>query len=93
MATATARLNRWAIVAAQAQTPIRESARVGAGRLPQCPSEFVRRLHRLERRRGGEYVPMDLYFDTATAENEFQFAPDRKRSERRRDPLGRRFMV
>jgi len=93
MVTATARPKYWAIVAAQVRTPIRDSAIADAARVPQCPSEFVRWLHRLERRRGWEYVPMDVYFDTATAENEFQFAPVCERAERRRDPLGRRFMV
>jgi hypothetical protein len=36
---------------------------------------------------------MDLYMAAPTAEHQFHFAPLRPRSERRRDPLGRRFMV
>lgn len=60
---------------------------------PQGRPELSAQRLKRERRCGWDYVPMDLYFDRTTAEDEFQFATCRVRPERRRDPLGRRFMV
>jgi hypothetical protein len=51
------------------------------------------RFYRFERRRGWDYVPMDLYLDPAMAQDHFQFAPVRVRPERRRNPLERRSLV
>lgn len=93
MTTATARSKDRALVWHPARSPFRDSTSAETPRRLQCRPELSKRLYRFERRRGWDYVPMDLYLDAATAEDHFQFAPVRVRSERRRGLLGRRFMV
>lgn len=93
MTTATARPKHWALVWHPARSPIRDSTRDETRRRPQCGLESSEVLHQLERRSGCDYVPMDLYLDPATAQGHFRFVPVCVRLERRRDPLGRRFMV
>jgi hypothetical protein len=59
----------------------------------RCRVDGDRRIPSYDRRRGGHYVPMDLYVDLPTVRARFHFAPGHLGPERRRDGRGRRFMV
>ncbi|NBC48075.1 MAG: hypothetical protein GVY22_08800 [Gammaproteobacteria bacterium] len=94
MVTATVQRERWVMVAqGPVKTPMRDTASNEVWGAPHGRPELSAQRLKRERRHGWDYVPMDLYFDPATAEDGFQFAKRRARPERRRDPLGRRFMV